>query len=163
MSMLNADTKFMPVGDLDFGVPGASVAANNNHNSTFFNDEDDDASITTTQINALAERNKERVARLQKWKDETAANHNDPRISQNNAIEDPDEVLAAFKERIEKEEKSHNNKNAESSVNFDNPVRSESPHEAEHQTRRPSARSRQQSRGRSRSRSRQSQRKADEV
>ena len=30
VSMLNADTKFMPVGDLDFGVPGADK----NHNTT---------------------------------------------------------------------------------------------------------------------------------
>ena len=31
VSLLNADTKFMPVGDLDFGVPGGSVTAGDNY------------------------------------------------------------------------------------------------------------------------------------
>jgi len=97
----------MPVGDLDFGLPGGSVNVDglngNDNNHQNFSYDDDSASITTTQINALAERNKERVARLQKWKEETAASH-DPRINQSNAREDPDEVLDAFKERVANEE-----------------------------------------------------------
>ena len=141
--------------------------------TTFYFD-DDDASITTTQINALADRNKERVARLQKWKEETAASQ-DPRISQSNATEDPDQVLDAFKERIANEErqKSERKTSDHSEVNPE-PVRSGSPHEAEHQTgRNPSARksrgesrAERKSRGTSRSKNasrKRSESRADEV
>ena len=115
------------------------------------------------------------MARLQKWKEETAASQ-DPRISQSNATEDPDQVLDAFKERIANEErqKSERKISDHSEVNPE-PVRSASPHEAEHQTgRNPSARksrgesragrkSRSNSRSKSASRKRSDENRADEV
>jgi len=103
-SLLDARTDFLPIDDGGSDImvlPGGKnfEKTPKNELDELLSDIDDRCSITTAQINELADRNKERVERLRQWKNEQNLNSRPQTKDQT-----PDEIIDKFKQKLEQEQ-----------------------------------------------------------